>query len=350
VDPSGIGGGSVWREEIARGIQNAALVVCILTEDYTQSEWCLKELALAKECGTPIMAVSTEHARITDELQVYVYTRQMVPFEPAITSVDNTNKRNITYTYDDNKFAGQFRLLLDGVRDEVEKHRKKQIQTGLKRHARRTRNRSSFFGDNDSDDGITEIDLNTITDDFVFLSHGDQNRTFAQRVYDRLTESGVFCFFDGAQGPSDDMAARIHLAKEAILKCACFVVIISNRTAMSELVRDQLAFAEDKGKPIMPIMLNELELTPDKLYTLSRTKLLHFTPELGFNASFAGLLAGVREHVSSAVGTSVRQAAPPVGAQRTTRATLLTAAARAKALGRLKIKASNNQGENEATN
>ncbi|ETM53364.1 hypothetical protein L914_03150, partial [Phytophthora nicotianae] len=62
MDPSGIGGGAVWREEIARGITNASVVLCILTEDYASSEWCLKELALAKQVGTPILAVSTEGA------------------------------------------------------------------------------------------------------------------------------------------------------------------------------------------------------------------------------------------------------------------------------------------------
>ncbi|KAF1786451.1 Ankyrin repeat-containing domain [Phytophthora cactorum] len=48
MDPTGIGGGSVWREEIARGIKNAEVIICLYTEDYPVSEWCLKELALAK--------------------------------------------------------------------------------------------------------------------------------------------------------------------------------------------------------------------------------------------------------------------------------------------------------------
>ncbi|GAB9477221.1 Ankyrin-like protein, partial [Globisporangium polare] len=40
--------------------------------------------------------------------------------------------------------------------------------------------------------------------------------------------------------------------------------------------------------------------------TLSRGELFHFTPELGFNASFTNLLVGVREHVpiSSGRGTT----------------------------------------------
>jgi hypothetical protein len=54
MDPSGIGGGAVWREEIATGILNASVVLCILSNDYPRSQWCMKELALAKQCTPPI--------------------------------------------------------------------------------------------------------------------------------------------------------------------------------------------------------------------------------------------------------------------------------------------------------
>lgn len=53
MDPSGIGGGAVWREEIARGINNCSLVLSIVCDGYTKSEWCLKELALAKLLRKP---------------------------------------------------------------------------------------------------------------------------------------------------------------------------------------------------------------------------------------------------------------------------------------------------------
>ncbi|ETM53236.1 hypothetical protein L914_03274, partial [Phytophthora nicotianae] len=122
MDPSGIGGGAVWREEIARGITNASMVLCILTEDYASSEWCLKELALAKQVGTPILAVSTEGTIVDANLQVYLYTRQIIPFEPAIVGLRHDEGR-IEYDYDESRYRSQFHLLLDGVRDEVEKRR-----------------------------------------------------------------------------------------------------------------------------------------------------------------------------------------------------------------------------------
>jgi ankyrin repeat protein len=55
MDPSGIGGGAVWREEIARGIQKCSVVLSLVCDGYTKSEWCLKELALAKNIRKPGM-------------------------------------------------------------------------------------------------------------------------------------------------------------------------------------------------------------------------------------------------------------------------------------------------------
>lgn len=53
MDPSGIGGGSVWRQEIALGIQHATAVLAIVSGSYGTSEWCLKELSYANIVGTP---------------------------------------------------------------------------------------------------------------------------------------------------------------------------------------------------------------------------------------------------------------------------------------------------------
>ncbi|CAH0480442.1 unnamed protein product [Peronospora belbahrii] len=292
MSPTGIGGGSVWREEIARGIKNAEVIICLYTEDYPTSEWCLKELALAKQLQKPIIAVSTEGAAVTDEMQVYIYTRQMVPFESAIKRINNTNKRKVVYEYDEERYATQFCLLLDGVRDEIEKHREAITVGGSNRQLVNGTSVVSF-GEN-----VTDWDPATLDNiKFAFVSHGDHHHAFVKRLHDRLQDNHVRCLMDGTQLYAD-MIERIHAAKEAILKCEVFIVILSRKTVNSELVKDQLAFAEDKGKLILPIMLNDMEIPLDKHYTLSRLEILHFTPELGFNSSFMQLLSRVRDKLS----------------------------------------------------
>uniref|UniRef100_K3WZM9 TIR domain-containing protein n=1 Tax=Globisporangium ultimum (strain ATCC 200006 / CBS 805.95 / DAOM BR144) TaxID=431595 RepID=K3WZM9_GLOUD len=221
----------------------------------------------------------------------------MVPFEPAITSVSNSDPRNITYTYNEDQYASQFRLLLDGVRDEIEKQRTKHVtMRGHRRHLNRSHSSTTY----DATIGVG-WDLASLSDNFVFISHGEKHASFAQRVCDRLTENGIDCILDGAQSYGD-MADRIHAAKEAIARCSTFVVVISSKTVSSETLKDQLAFAEDKGRPILPIMLNDMEIGLDKHYTLSRGELFHFTPELGFNASFTSLLMRVQQYVPTGIG------------------------------------------------
>ncbi|CAK4620491.1 unnamed protein product [Aphanomyces euteiches] len=289
MDPSGIGGGSVWREEIARGISNASCVVCILTEDYPKSEWCLKELAYAKQVGTPVLAISTENVKINEELQVYLYTRQIVPFESAITSIDSTNPRNISYTYDNAKYTSQFRSLLDGVRDEIEKKR-------------------AMFGEKKVGMGWEGTLLNNQgVDDsgpFIFLASGDCHESFVRQVYNELNAS--YRVYLDHPLPNVDTTTRISAAKEAILKCAAFVVVLSEKN-QNEIVLDQLAFAEDKGKPILPILLSDPGqfLGLGLQYTLSRNEVFHFAQNIGFEPSVKQLVKGVEKHIMPSLISSL---------------------------------------------
>lgn len=505
MDPSGIGGGAVWREEIARGITNAAVVLCVITDDYSKSEWCLKELALAKQVGTPILAISTEHAKISEELQVYLYTRQIIPFEPAISTVDKMNEKEILYAYDEDAYKKQVRILLDGLRDEIEKRKEDNMRRIIRRGAIDTANNQSMhlsaagrshhalmkkahstassngtnlfntmqfdersladaamengvyestrsmtggdmygaldvvgssrsvneftrlgphrqrslvaggsrknigsgreigggfynfdaggggssrassassMNDDFTESGGSNIISNSIVLDkggyyfhrpeelqdatssssvangnsnlaalpqdlrgsiletfqelesataggeqFVFICHGDHHGQFVKKLCIDLCHDGGFrCYLDhrrrlqklpskieegveeserssssGASMPTDDsMSRRILEAKEAILKCSAFVVVLSEKTLTSQLVKDQLAFAEDKGKRIMPVVVNSLDFGLDMKYSLSRSDFYHFFSKgdmMGFEKSLGRLLDALREEV-----------------------------------------------------
>ena len=136
--------------------------------------------------------------------------------------------------------------MLDGIRDEIEKRR----QAGIERASiDRIETTLSIMPQN-----AAEIEGN-----FVFLSHGNCHAEFVRKVRDEFRSRGITCYLDQT-GSDGDLAARINAAKDAILKCDCFVVFLSDKTATNELVNDQLAFAEDKGKPILPILLSDPQL------------------------------------------------------------------------------------------
>ncbi|OWZ24438.1 Transient receptor potential Ca2 channel [Phytophthora megakarya] len=326
MDPSGIGGGAVWREEIARGITNASVVLCILTEDYASSEWCLKELALAKQVGTPILAVSTEGAIVDENLQVYLYTRQIIPFESTIVSL-RRDESGIKYGYDENRYRAQFHLLLDGVRDEVEKHRYVTKQKNLACSRRLARSPDDLSEEQNNRSivwrALNGVQLSTITTSwdpnstnvttpnslqegrFVFISHGDYHADFVQQFTLQLMEAGVPSYSDQSVS-EQDFYSRIQIAQKTIQLCSCFIVLVSKQTMTSELVRDQLAFAEDKGRPIFPLILNDLNPGLDKRYTLVRSDLFHFmTNGMGFKTSFDKLISALRLHGDFDVHNSI---------------------------------------------
>ncbi|KAG6584585.1 transient receptor potential Ca2 channel (TRP-CC) family protein [Phytophthora cinnamomi] len=123
--------------------------------------------------------------------------------------------------------------------------------------------------------------------------------SFVQQLYCELTDSGIMCFGDrNVEG--QDFEDRIHAAQEAIIHCTCFIVILSKQTMNNELVRDQLAFAEDKGRPIFPIALNDLDPGLDKRYSLARNELFHFMGNgMSFKPSADRLVQGLRRHYTA---------------------------------------------------
>lgn len=170
---------------------------------------------------------------------------------------------------------------------------------------------------------------------FVFICHGDWHNAFVSRLCAGLCrEGGLHCYVDRRRGRlgrmgskieeqsesghskdegrdgdtnDEDMLVRMHDAKEAILKCSAFVVILSEKTLASQLVKDQLAFAEDKGKKIIPVVVNPLEFSLDMLYSLSRSDFYHFFTSgdmPGFEKSLDQVLATLREEM---FGISVEQ-------------------------------------------
>ncbi|RLN94784.1 hypothetical protein BBJ28_00006613, partial [Nothophytophthora sp. Chile5] len=445
-----------------------------------------------KQVGTPILAISTEHAQISEELQVYLYTRQLVPFESAITRVEQVSDKEVSYEYDEEAYKTQLRTLLDGMRDEIEKRKEDHMKRNLRRaetnplsassghasggrklkrapssnataavsssntlaidsmkfderslelsafdtpnynhvydsngssvhelgpddapslplvignsrrrgvHATHGSSRSigsgstargmrlnrqyDYNGSNLSmvsstsssnslseDDGVSDSivldtggyyfhrsqpastpaiseraedpsdsivedfqELATATasgEQFVFICHGDAHQRFVRKLCVELCrEGGLRCYVDrrhlvplvsaiaedreeaapasaskrakrGLPSRDEDMSMRIHEAKEAILKCSAFVVLLSDKTLGSELVKDQLAFAEDKGKKILPVVVNRMAFGLDMKYSLARSEFFHFFTKgdmMGFHQSLRHLLDALREEV-----------------------------------------------------
>lgn len=415
MDPSGITGGSIWRQEIAHGIQSSALVLAMLTEEYPSSQWCMKELAFAKMQNVPVVAIQCEDMEITEELQVYLWTRQIVDFRPAVKHIEHyadpseslkrgshaggdrdeyflaegdnavladanephpegiLHNSKFAHEYDEDKFRNCMRLLLDGIQDQIEEHRLRMEQRQDRRKLLKRSKAVVHEHDDDShnaddsesedeltkqrplaerpgdanygakeDDGdfvgsgnsvlaTTVLSLSTMSasaSSYVFIANGDYHKSFCQRLKTTLAKQGVRAVVDhavpavqysyrsankkkkternrengdeqGGEISEDDTAglsvqARQMAAKDAILGCSAVLVVISPLSAKCDVLADQLAFAEDRGKLIIPVLLSLHTVDLAKRYTFSRSVVQHFNTSIGFEQSAETLITYLR--------------------------------------------------------
>ena len=74
----GISPGSVWRDELARRIENCGVFLLFLSGNACRSDNCLKELNLALNCSRPLLAVYLEAAEIPPGLRLSLSDRQAI--------------------------------------------------------------------------------------------------------------------------------------------------------------------------------------------------------------------------------------------------------------------------------
>ncbi|KDO33260.1 hypothetical protein SPRG_02069 [Saprolegnia parasitica CBS 223.65] len=288
MNPTGISGGSEWREEIARGILGASVVLAVLSEDYPASQWCMKELAFAKQHNIPVVGITCGRVVIGDELEVYLWTRQLVDFRPAITAKFRSGNA-VRFDYNEAKYEVQLALLLDGLRDEIEE-RRVELKTDDLRVSNASGHSSCALSQHAGGSAAS----------YVLLVHGDCHKPFASSLKAELLTAGVDCKIDGP------CPQRQVVMKDAILdpRCLAVIVVLSHLSTKSETLRDTLAFAENRSKPIIPIMLSLQALDNALVYSLSRTAVHHFNESIGFRESLERLLPHVRQLQLKQDGTS----------------------------------------------
>ncbi|ETL85443.1 hypothetical protein L917_15023 [Phytophthora nicotianae] len=275
-----LGGGA--SEESLEVMKHASAIVCMLSDGYAQSVLCMDELAFAKQHEVPVVPISCESVKMSEELQLFVFTRQIVPFGQAVTShhfktaessedgstVSNTSTvDHIEFEIDEDKFQASLRSLIDGLRDEVEMHRlegdRDLAQTTLSKH--QPLGRAATLRRRGMDEIVNAVIVrgsgrrNTFGGGptfSIFVSHGDCHRDFVTRLCTELRRH-QFPFVVDSMTNVSSTKERILAAKDAILQSSVFLVVLSERSVKTELVSDQLAFAEDKGKTIVPIYFSK---------------------------------------------------------------------------------------------
>lgn len=84
MDPAGIEAGTVWRDEIARAISRATVLVAMVSEPYLGSTWCTNEVALARQHGVEVVPVMLEKVAIPEDTRMHLYPKQFAPLHTAV--------------------------------------------------------------------------------------------------------------------------------------------------------------------------------------------------------------------------------------------------------------------------
>lgn len=108
--------------------------------------------------------------------------------------------------------------------------------------------------------------------DICFLSYSRTDEQFALRFATDLRSLGISMWVDQLDiRPSEHWDRAIE---RAIRGCRCLVVILSPRAVASENVADEISFAIDVKKPIIPVMIEtcDLPLRLNRMHLIDPTR------------------------------------------------------------------------------
>ncbi len=86
----------------------------------------------------------------------------------------------------------------------------------------------------------------------IFISYSRQDQAYAQQFKAALTARHLPYWLDERINPGDDWWGEID---RAIAGCACLVVLMTPAAKASRWVQREILLAEDRGKPIFPLLL-----------------------------------------------------------------------------------------------
>jgi TIR domain-containing protein len=119
-----------------------------------------------------------------------------------------------------------------------------------------------------------------------FLSYSRRDHQFADRLQQALQDEGILVWRDASSIPGGaDWDAEIE---KAIRKSSCILIVASKAAFASPNVADEISFARNSKKRIIPILIEEVELP----FRIHRAQAINFRG--GFEDSLRKLLVSIR--------------------------------------------------------
>jgi len=146
---------------------------------------------------------------------------------------------------------------------------------------------------------------------YAFVSYSSINQEFATKFVKGLRAGGYPVWFDLLDMPAG--SRRDDEVEKALRECSIFMIILTPASITSENVKDEIGYAIDHGKRILPVLLEACDVP----LRLRRFEYVDFTTrsfEEGFESA-RELLGNLTEEALANVPTSDAQIAQKAEAE-----------------------------------
>ncbi|NUO81947.1 SUMF1/EgtB/PvdO family nonheme iron enzyme [candidate division KSB1 bacterium] len=147
---------------------------------------------------------------------------------------------------------------------------------------------------------VAERERSMNQNNYLFISYARENAEFALRLAKDLRAAGATIWIDQLDIPFG--ARWDNVVQRALHDCGSLLIILSPDSVRSENVKDEIALALDKGKPIVPVVHEKCEIP----LRLRRMNYVDSTED--YEAALAALIASLRRAGLAADSSDARVA------------------------------------------
>ncbi|XP_030853140.1 uncharacterized protein LOC100894022 [Strongylocentrotus purpuratus] len=295
MDIGQMGEGDQLFAKISQGMRSSKLVLCMVTEKYSNSENCNKEVNLANLLNKPIIPILIDQTQWPPQgamsmlfaqllfIQFYndkEYVRGEKFWEDAKFS-ELLGQISYHANPDESMISDEYRDWIPQVEDKPVTV-KKVSEEAKSSHAQQNQTMES-----------TEAPS-------IFISYQWDKQPEIKRLFSRLTGLGYHCWLDINQmGGGDPLYSKID---KGVRNAKVVVSCVTPKYSLSANCRREISLSDALRKPIIPLLLEEMTWPPEGPMSMTITQLLYIdftkkTTQASFDDDkFEELIEKIKEH------------------------------------------------------
>lgn len=278
--PYDIPAGHVYADVIIDALKNCSCVVLLLTSSALGSQWVSKELERAVSYNKSIISIRMEDVVIKGKFELYLSDEQMV----EIPRIDENNVEM-------KKVIDAAKVFIGTKEEPLKKDDKSNIEEKVvsdKNVPKSRKNRHNPLSEpllvtlraaEKTFKSLTEK-KDELPQKFVYLSYCSMDLMYPEfkKRYTKFTKElekrGIITWCSDNIKPGQDYNVVLP---QAIKDCCVFVAFMTKNYVMSAEANNEILFAKEHKKPVVPLMANKLELDAMWRYIIKAYQVIDFT-------------------------------------------------------------------------